>query len=154
MISGFHSQRANNEENMTMSWHHHVLTFVRGIHRWLVDSPHKGPVMQKAFPCLTSSCTLPISPRHFSLNVVFHLMTLDNSQVSQISVYNYILVCWNFDKHRGFMIKVTVGVLRSMPWSPYFNPCMRENLDKVARHRNNTVGCFEWSHLFNKSFTA
>ena len=24
--------------------------FVRGIHWWLVDSPHKGPVMQKMFP--------------------------------------------------------------------------------------------------------
>ena len=27
-----------------------LLAFVRGIHRWLVNSPHKGPVMQKMFP--------------------------------------------------------------------------------------------------------
>ena len=26
------------------------LAFVRGIHQWLVDSPHKRPVMQKLFP--------------------------------------------------------------------------------------------------------
>ena len=26
------------------------LAFVRGIHRWPVNSPHKGPVMQKMFP--------------------------------------------------------------------------------------------------------
>ena len=26
------------------------LAFVRGIHRWLVDSPHKGPVVWKMFP--------------------------------------------------------------------------------------------------------
>ena len=26
------------------------LAFVRGIHRWLVDSPHKGPVTRKMFP--------------------------------------------------------------------------------------------------------
>ena len=26
------------------------LAFVRGIHRWLVNSPHKGPVKQKMFP--------------------------------------------------------------------------------------------------------
>ena len=26
------------------------LTFVRGIHRWLVDSPHKGPVTPKMLP--------------------------------------------------------------------------------------------------------
>ena len=25
--------------------------FVRGIHWWPVDSPHKGPVMQKTYPC-------------------------------------------------------------------------------------------------------
>ena len=24
--------------------------FVRGIHQWMVDSPHKGPVTQKVFP--------------------------------------------------------------------------------------------------------
>ena len=26
------------------------LAFMRGIHRWLVNSQHKGPVMQKMFP--------------------------------------------------------------------------------------------------------
>ena len=26
------------------------LACVRGIHRWPVDSPHKGPVMQEMFP--------------------------------------------------------------------------------------------------------
>ena len=26
------------------------LTFVRGIHRWSVNSPHKGPVTQKMLP--------------------------------------------------------------------------------------------------------
>ena len=29
----------------------HYWSFVRGIHQQLVDSPHKGPVMQTAFPC-------------------------------------------------------------------------------------------------------
>ena len=29
----------------------HYCSFVRGIHQWLVDSPQKGPVMQKLFPC-------------------------------------------------------------------------------------------------------
>ena len=27
------------------------LVFVRGIHRWPVNSPHNGPVTQKMFPC-------------------------------------------------------------------------------------------------------
>ena len=53
-------------------------TFVIGIHRWLVDSPHKGPVMRKAFQyhddimwsealwqftsCIPSWMELPIIP--------------------------------------------------------------------------------------------
>ena len=28
----------------------HYWPFVRGVHRWPVDSPHKGPVMWEAFP--------------------------------------------------------------------------------------------------------
>ena len=31
------------------------LAFVRGLHRWLVNSPHKRPVTQKIFPFATSS---------------------------------------------------------------------------------------------------
>ena len=27
-----------------------LLAFVMGIHQWPVDSPHKGPIMQKMFP--------------------------------------------------------------------------------------------------------
>ena len=34
------------------------LAFVRGIHRWPVNSPHKGPVTRKMFPLMTSSCTI------------------------------------------------------------------------------------------------
>ena len=32
------------------------LAFARGIHRWPVDSPHKGPVTRKCFHLMTSSC--------------------------------------------------------------------------------------------------
>ena len=34
------------------------LAFMRGIHRWPVDSPHKGPVKWKCFHLTTSSCSL------------------------------------------------------------------------------------------------
>ena len=33
-----------------------LLAFVRGIHRWPVNSPHKGPVTRKCFHLMTSSC--------------------------------------------------------------------------------------------------
>ena len=32
------------------------LSLVRGIHRWPVDSPHKGPVTRKCYHLMTSSC--------------------------------------------------------------------------------------------------
>ena len=32
------------------------LAFVRGIHRWPANSPHKGPVTRKCFHLMTSSC--------------------------------------------------------------------------------------------------
>ena len=38
--SGIHQRKHQS------SW---LLAFVRGIHKWPVDSPHKGPVMQKIF---------------------------------------------------------------------------------------------------------
>ena len=34
------------------------LAFVRGIHRWPVNSPHKGPVTRKIFHLMTSSCII------------------------------------------------------------------------------------------------
>ena len=37
----------------TDQWKHQCsasLAFVRGIHQWPLDSPHKGPVMRKMFP--------------------------------------------------------------------------------------------------------
>ena len=37
------------------------LAFVRGIHRWPVNSPHKGPVTRKMFPCddiIMTKCTI------------------------------------------------------------------------------------------------
>ena len=35
------------------------LAFVKGIHRWPVDSPHKGPVTWYFFHLMTSSCSFP-----------------------------------------------------------------------------------------------
>ena len=35
-----------------------LLAFVRGIHQWLVNSPHKGPVTRKIFHLMTSSWNL------------------------------------------------------------------------------------------------
>ena len=42
-----HVIRINKENNRGL----HYWPFVKGIHRFPMDSPHKGPVMLKAFPC-------------------------------------------------------------------------------------------------------
>ena len=41
-------KQTNNKENVKDPYH---LYFAMGIHQWMVDSPHKCPLMQKAFPC-------------------------------------------------------------------------------------------------------
>ena len=43
--------KANIKENIKAPYHAYYWPFMRVIHQSLVDSPHKGPVMQKAFPC-------------------------------------------------------------------------------------------------------
>ena len=40
------------------------LAFVRGIHRWPVDSPHKGPVTRKMFPFVDVITTKPQKAQH------------------------------------------------------------------------------------------
>ena len=49
------------------------LAFVRGIHRWPVNSPHKGPITRKMFPlddvimcCIDYLCTTTLSQTTFS----------------------------------------------------------------------------------------
>ena len=49
------------------------LAFVRGIHRWPVASPHKGPVTRKMFPfddiiMHSSDCFLCIRDQHLAIN--------------------------------------------------------------------------------------
>ena len=50
--------QANNKENKCFTLldllrgiHQFYWHFLRGINQWLMDSPHKGPVMQKVYPC-------------------------------------------------------------------------------------------------------
>ena len=45
-----------NKENTNVAYY---WPFVSGTHRWLVDSPYKGSVMQGAFPCKTSAFLTP-----------------------------------------------------------------------------------------------
>ena len=53
--------KANNKETSTCL---HYWPFVRGIHLSQVDSPHKGPVMQKELNVMTSWCSTEIVLAH------------------------------------------------------------------------------------------
>ena len=51
------------------------LAFVRGIHRWPVNSPHKGPVTRKMFP--------------FDDVIMYNANNIDNSYI-YISQHKYV----------------------------------------------------------------
>ena len=55
------------------------LSFVRGIHRWPVNSPHKGPVMRKIFPFDDVIMILMgLSPRHNGrFNITLDVLSWD-----------------------------------------------------------------------------
>ena len=42
----------------------HYCPFVRGIHQWLVDSPHKWPEMQKVLPCHNNISLWNLTPTY------------------------------------------------------------------------------------------
>ena len=70
------------------------LAFVRGIHRWPVNSPHKGPVTRKMFPFDDVIMNLPIMESKFIWRYSH-------------SVFNYTVFCTNslwydiIQKHSG-----------------------------------------------------
>ena len=68
--------------------------FVRGIDWWPVESSHKGPVMQKAFPCnyaftVISSCTYWLLWRAWKCIYIIHV---------------YIIVCVHPNPHKASSI--------------------------------------------------
>ena len=58
------------------------LVFVRGIHRWPVNSPHKGPVTRKCFHLMTSSWAW-IHLGHLTIFLSITLLTLEESYNSR-----------------------------------------------------------------------
>ena len=46
------------------------LAFVQGIHRWPVNSPHKGPVTRKMFPFDDSKCDAHTEPLMTALSIL------------------------------------------------------------------------------------
>ena len=66
-----------------------ALAFVRGIHHWPMNSPHKGPVTQKMFHLMTSSCFVK------ALEKISHVIRGPNvsSEVMIYSMYWLSIIC-------------------------------------------------------------
>ena len=63
------------------------LAFVRGIHRWPVNSPHKWPVTRKYFHLMTSSCW--IHPAPDMLNASPETSSPTNSLTHSSTLFSY-----------------------------------------------------------------
>ena len=61
------------------------LAFVREIHRWPVNSPHKGPVMRKMFPFHDIVMYLP----HYKWWFIF-------SRSQNLEFANFVVIVWKF----------------------------------------------------------
>ena len=71
------------------------LAFVRGIHRWPVNSPHKWPLTGKMFPfddVIMPSMIKVGSWGRFSVKMLFHLYF--HQKISQLILY-YSLYLWD-----------------------------------------------------------
>ena len=89
------------------------LAFVRGIHRWPVNSPHKGPVTRKIFYLMTSPwfarqqhCA-GLHPLYVNVTVIGQLFILSPCLRSFVTNVDNVSMSWN---HHGVFI-----------WPPIFN---------------------------------
>ena len=65
--------------------------FVKGIHQWLVESPHKGPLMRKVFP-FHDFLMLHWNLRPVTMPTLWSLVLLEASQWHNIASWKF-LVC-------------------------------------------------------------
>ena len=103
------------------------LAFVRGIHRWLVNSPHKGPVAWKMFP-------------FDDVIIVSFFVNLWIVYYSRAAVYRALMVCTEMSS--VFYTVICHGNLMRFVWElPYFEHDMSIYLDCLLE-----VLWFVWLH--------
>ena len=80
------------------------LAFVRGIHRWPVNSPHKGPITRNMFPFDDVITNIPFtSPRHLE----GWLWNFNYGHLWDNSPCYKGLVLYSVDMGGGFQIKIS-----------------------------------------------
>ena len=92
VYSSFYSSAGQRKHQTSAS-----LAFVRGIHRWPVNSPHKGSVMRKMFPF--DEVIMTKSPHHCDFTDIF-------SDISPNLVHHewkwYLINCRNLIRFNGY----------------------------------------------------
>ena len=100
------------------------LAFVRGIHHWPVNSPHKGPVTWKIFPsddvikATRNQCILLATPLHWIYNDIISISHKCNNNDSQPKItcpryatsFGAVLACPRTD---GYIWKSSIGNILS-----------------------------------------
>ena len=72
------------------------LAFLRGIHRWPVNSPHKGPVTRKCFHLMTSSCCQQTrSSYSVTIFYLFYGSSIIRDPYCQYGLTEIIIWIWN-----------------------------------------------------------
>ena len=117
------------------------LTFVRGIHRGPVNSPHKGPVTRKMFPC---DDVIRIGSFHWNLVGCIpsgYVLRYPRSTLDVVALL-VSAVCF-YDNHPGtnsnnytalFSIERIIIALRmgaGVQWGPVGSPCLASVWSKI-----------------------
>ena len=121
VYSTVHSRRRSKKHRSSAS-----LAFVRGIHRWPVNSPHKGPVTRKMFPFddfIMKAC--------MANQLGDFYRSIDNSTTHAVMLYMtttwhgnaFLMGCWPYDI---FFVAILNKLLKKQsrcrwfetPWRP------------------------------------
>ena len=98
-----------------------VTSIVRGVHRWPVNSPHKGPVKRKCFHLMTSSWPLEAFIHQWTLLLLVQCMIWRQAQTSTLISLNQkrkicLFVRFNKNWHLFSISKYQSANEWSSPW--------------------------------------
>ena len=118
------------------------LAFVRGIHRWPVNSPHKRPLTRKCFHLMTSSCassyTINLILRsqvthgfvqHSNDHMTFYF-TLNSQKCLEVGSCVYTLGLYMYCQANNQLLYFLIHTKRQMNWPTI---CMRQFKSTVLK---------------------
>ena len=132
VISKWVMVQPGNEENIIAP---HYWAFVMGIQRWLVDSPHKGPVIYKAFPCLYVITDLLVSRLYEIAGECGYNVTSLWHKYTFVSAYGWLVTssAWlskSMPRHIRYLIDINPFVWHSysaMSYGCLIKPSLWDN---------------------------